>query len=278
MISFQLLGCQVEIETASRELESLLAYAATVAEQPLEPKKLLRFEVRGDGPFEILRAGDLCDSAPSAGDALFILYQRAYCQAIERLALAGWIVFHGVTTTVAGCRLLILGAKHAGKSTLAAALLSAGHEVEGDELALFSGGEVIAFPRCLQLKKGSDEVVPGLGAILAGQPRMGSGDEVVWSVPPRRIGSQWRLKRAPIDRLVSITPNHGGKSSLEPAPPHHLIENLLRNSFRWGETRKSLLAAASFLGASGGWRLTLGRIDEAIASLENASRSHSSRG
>jgi hypothetical protein len=267
-VRFQLLGCEVEIRCEDPSLADRFRYVALRAEQPIAPRKRLDYEVAGSGPFAIEQDGDPLDEVETADDALFVVYRSCYGRAIERAALAGWVVFHGVLARIAGRRHLILGSKGSGKSTLATHLLFAGHAVEGDELALARGEEIVAFPRRFHLKPGIERNVPQLQAFLGDLPSVGERDRIrVAGLDPTELGFRWRLERGPVERIVVITPNHGGATRMEPLPPHAVIERLLQCSFRWGESRRGLLAAASRLGGGGGWRLELGNAEAAAAAL-----------
>jgi hypothetical protein len=227
--------------------------------------------VAGSGPFAIHQDGDPMDEVATPDDALFVVYRSCYGRAIERAALAGWVVFHGLLARIAGQRHLILGSKGAGKSTLATRLLFDGHGVEGDELALARGGELVAFPRRFHLKPGIERDVPEIGAPLAALPNVGERDPIlVTGLDPTELGFGWRLERGPVDRIVVVTPNHGGDTRLLRLPPHRVIESLLQSSFRWGESRSRLLAAASRLGGGGGWELELGSAKDAAQRLVEA--------
>jgi hypothetical protein len=121
------------------------------------------------------------------------------------------------------------------------------------------------------LKPGIERNVPEIELPLAGLPTVGERDPIlVTGLDPTELGFAWRLERGPVDRIVVITPNHGGASRLRPLEPHRVIERLLQSSFRWGESRSRLLAAASRLGGGGGWGLELGNAEDAVRRLEEA--------
>jgi len=273
-VRFQLLGCAVEIGCEDPALAERFRYVTLRAEQPVSPRCTLRYRVVGGGPYQVEQDGDPSDEVETADDAIFVVYRSAYGRAIERVALAGWVVFHGVLARIAGRRHLILGSKGSGKSTLATRLLFSGHSVEGDELALARGDQVLAFPRRFHLKPGIERDVPQLEPFMAGLPTVGDRDRIrVAGLDPTELGFPWRLECAPVERVVVLTPNHGGRTRLERLPPHAVIERLLQSSFRWGESRHSLLAAASRLGGGGGWRLELGSAEAALAVLAEGGES-----
>src|SRR5262249_51463388 len=152
LTSFQLLSCRVEIGYDAPGLGQTFRYLAGQADQAALVCKTFRYEVRGSSPYEIREEGDLVDRVATPDDVLYIVYSRAHARAIERFLLSGWVILHAAVARVGPRRMLVLGHKGAGKTTLALRLLYSGHAVEGDELAMERNGRVVVLPRLLHLK------------------------------------------------------------------------------------------------------------------------------
>lgn len=270
MTAFQLLSCRVEIRYAWAGFEAVFRCLATRVSQPVPVRRTFHYEVRGSSPFEIREDGDLLGNVTAPDDVLAIVYARAYRRTIERFILAGWVVLHGVVAVVGGRRVLILGHKGAGKTTLAARLLYAGHAVEGDELALERDAVVLAMPRLLHLKPGIERHVPELRSIVANLPKRSMGEAAIIALDPTALGFDWRISARPVDAVVWISANHGGATALERRPPFEAIRRIIEGVPGWGEPPGALVATAARLGRSGGCELTLGDPHEGVRFLERA--------
>lgn len=270
MISFQILSCRVEIGHRDPDLADTFRYLATKARQPVSVRKTLRYEVRGIGPYEIIEEGDPLADVATAQDVLHVVYGRVHRRTMERYILAGWTLLHGGLATVNGRRLLFLGDKGAGKTTLATRLLYAGHRVDGDEFVLERDGRTMAFPRNFHLKPGAERHVPELRRPLDSLPRKSMGEVDISALDPGVQGFDWRIDLGPVDAVISISPNHGGATSLTPCPPFQIIQRLLESWLGWGEAGDVLVASASRLGAAGGYELVLGDVADAVPQLEAA--------
>lgn len=269
MIATRVLTCRAEIELEDPRLARTFEYLVHGARQELPIRKTLRYRVRGTGPYAIEEEGDALEEVATAEDALFVVYSRLHRRVIERFVLAGWVVYHGALARVSGRRLLLLGDSGVGKTTLALRLMLAGHDVEGDELALERAGEVVALPRAFHLKVGIERDVPELGETLGALPRMEHGD--VRALDPTRLGLRWSLSRGPIDSLLWIDADHGRDTRLERRPPLRAIRRALKAAPGWGEARADVVASASRLGGRGGHRLLLGDARSAVSCLETLS-------
>ncbi len=270
MISFQLLSCRVEVEHDDPRLAEVLRYADNCAQQPFPVRRTFRYHVIGRGPFLVQEEGDFLGEWESADDVLYIIYGRAYQRALERFVLSGWVVLHGAVVGVKGSRMLLLGDKGAGKSTLSARLLFSGHRVEGDELALERDTNVVAFPRQLHLKPGFEDHVPELRSHGSGLRHTRSDLGTISALDPGRLGFDWQLEVGLIDQVVLISPNHGGETRMEPLPPFEMIQKLMSGAINWGDSPGALVAAATRLGRQGGWQLQLGDPDAGLRALETA--------
>lgn len=269
MITFQLLSCQVEIDHEDPAIAAKLDYLANRAAQPIKSRQTFRYEVRGLSPYEIREGGDLVGTYGTPDDVLYVIYSRVHRRVLERFVSSGWVVFHGVIVRFNDSRFLILGEKGSGKSTLAMRLMYAGHQVEGDEWAMERDGEVLAFPRNLHLKPGIETQVPEMIDHLDKLPTTYMGDAEISALDPSTLGFDWDITVGPVDEVIWITANHGHGTSLKRRPPFDAIRKIIESALGWGETTEAVVAAASRLGAAGGFELALGDASEGIRHLES---------
>ena len=259
----------MEVEHDDPRLAEVLRYADNRARQPFPVRRTFHYRVSGNGPFRVEEQGDFLGRWESTDDVLYMIYGRAYQRALERFVLSGWVVLHGAVVGLKGSRILLLGDKGAGKSTLATRLLFSGHRVEGDELALERDGKVVAFPRRLHLKPGFEDTVPEIGRHVSGLRRAASGLGTISALDPRSLGFDWQLEVGPIDYVVPISANHGGATRMQALTPFEVIQRLMAGAINWGDSPGALVACATRLGRRGGWELHLGDPDAALRALES---------
>lgn len=124
---------------------------------------------------------------------------------------------HGATVVVGGRRLLLVGHKGCGKSTLSLYLAMAGHDVEGDEHLLLRESDVVARPRTLRVKDGSLGLVAGLPDSIWQAPSILNWDgTAIRSISPAVGGRPWVIRPGRLDAIVFLVANHGGRSAARP--------------------------------------------------------------
>ena len=270
-VSFQLLTSKVDIDCDDPRVAEALKYLPVKAAQNFPITNRLNYSVSGEGPYRIAEKDDFLDSAETADDVLFVIYGRIYRRILERLVHSRWVVLHGGLATVNRCRILLLGHKGSGKTTLSARLLFSGHQVEGDEMVLVRNGQVLALPRAFHLKPGIERHAPELAGRLDRLPRKKMGGVELMAFDPTQFGFDWIITKGPVDLVMWVSPNHGGTTSIGELKPFAMIQRVLESSLGWGEQRDILVAEATRLGAGGGKELTLGDPESAVRALEELS-------
>ncbi len=265
---FTLLSCQVDIEYEDPRLEDTFRYLAVRARQPFDIRKTLSYQVRGSGPYDILEEGDPLSPVGTRAEVLHIVYSRVYSRLLERFILSGWVALHAALATINNCRTLILGHMKNGKTTLATRLLYSGHAVEGDEMVLVRNGLVFALPRAFHFRPDIGRLVPEVAGFVKDLPRGFAGPAENFAFHPSEFGFDWAITVGPVDRVVWITGNHGGETSLEPRPGFATIQHILECSGGWGEARGDLVSAAARLAGVGGFELVMGNPYDAVGLLE----------
>ena len=267
-LGFQLLSCHVSIRYEDSALAKALSYMAVSARQEARVLTTLSYTVTGFGPYEIREEKDLLNRAQSAEDVLFHIYGRVYARTLERYVLSGWVVWHAGLATIAGKKFMLVGNKGVGKTSLVTRLLFSGHQIEGDELTLARAGIVMSVPRRLHLKPGIENQVPELSGHLDDLPISRSDDFGIRAMDPTTLGFEWRISPSPVDRLIWISPNHGGVTKLESLGSFAMLQRLIKSYQGWGESRNLVLKCAAQLGRNGGHQLVLGSASEAVSKLE----------
>ncbi len=268
MTSFQLLSVRVELEVDDPNLAERLNYLPTSARQDVEVRKVMRYQVEGEGPWLVREDGDLVDVLHQVDDVLWTIYLRLHSRVLERYSLAGWSVFHGALVNIRGARLLLLGEKGVGKTTLATALLYSGYTIEGDEMVLERDSQVLAVPRRLHLKTGIESLVPEIAPLLADQPIASTVGQRVVGFDPGEAGFEWVISPHPIDGVIVLEANHDGATESQRLPIFETLRSLVESSLGWVQSPSTLVAAATRLSRYGGHRLKLGEPKDGVAHLE----------
>lgn len=169
-----------------------------------------------------------------------------------------------------GRRVLLVGAKNAGKSTLSLALAAAGYAIEGDENVFISQAGVIARPRACRVKESSFDMLPTLAPLADETPFITDyHGRKIYNLAPDRLGAPWRIALGKVDKVILLQANHGGMSSIRPVPPLALTRALMAET-AFPATRKGAgITALAGLGAgAAGYDLSVGALETAIACVE----------
>ncbi len=243
--------------------------ANSVGQDDVELRDTLHWAVRGAGPWELLEEGDLVDRFDRADDLLFVLYQRVYGRLMDHLDLGGWLSLHAALATIGGRRVLLVGDKGAGKTTLAVRLLVDGFDVEGDEMVVTRDGVALALPRRFHVKPGTAELVPQIADALAASPRAGLDDGTsIVGLDPLDLGHPTRTAPGPVAGAVLLRANHGAGSTIEPIPTVDLVARCISHVRPGGDSRSQLFATlAALLGQVQGYEMAVGPLDDAVAVL-----------
>jgi hypothetical protein len=125
-------------------------------------------------------------------------------------------------------RLLLVGDKGTGKTTLTLRLMLAGYEIEGDENVFAFGETAVARPRALHVKQASLRLLPEHADTISRRPYLEDYlGQRIYNVDPRCVGGSWQIRRAPIDLVILLRANHGGYSSIRPVPPLALVREIM---------------------------------------------------
>jgi hypothetical protein len=231
-LHFRLLTHEVEITCDSPELLSSLCFLAQDAEQAGDAIARIRFAVETQAPERLMVSvdGDPVGIALDPEGARDLIY-RVLHQAVHE-GLASHMRIHAGLATLGKRRVLFVGRKGAGKTTLMLGLLADGKEVQADEMVLIDDRLMATpWPRRFHAREGTFRLVPSLAALRPHLPAQSDRDgQTVWAISPRDLGHPWRISPAPVDDIVFIRPVHGQPSRIAPLEGTNAVGRLTRRT------------------------------------------------
>jgi hypothetical protein len=275
-LDFQLLALRVGVSVQDDRLAARLAYLANGAEQPVDARVSIDLEVRGWGPYELLERGTTAITLATAEDVVYVLYRRCYARLIDDQASAGWASIHGAAASIDGRRVLIVGDKAVGKTTLALRLLHDGHAVEGDEVVFTRDGEAICMPRNFHVKPATAQLIPELSPDWPALPRVSTDDGIrIAAFNPVAAGFPWTLRRGPVQVTFMLTPNHGGAASCRPLASLEAVAATIANCRPNGLAAGPVVTACcALLGSVPAYELHVGDVARTAELLVAAALEH----
>ena len=158
--------------------------------------------------------GELVEGTPT--NLINVLHRVVLTDIVEHNF--GCPLLHGATVLIDGRRLLIVGHKGAGKSTLALHLALAGHQVEGDEHLIVRPDSVVARPRSLRVKDGTLTLLGPLPPAISNAPAIPGwdGSFTIRSFSPSVGGRDWIIRTGQLSGIIILIANHGGRSQAQP--------------------------------------------------------------
>ncbi|MDQ4090300.1 MAG: hypothetical protein M3163_08355 [Actinomycetota bacterium] len=228
------------------------------------PQASLHYTVTGRGPYELFDGAGRVATLARPDDVLYVLYGRCHRRLLDHLTSNAWVPVHGGVVGVGGRRVLVVGTKRAGKTTLMLRLLFDGQQVEGDELVFMRGSEAVCLPRNFHVKPGTRDLVPELEPGWDALPATSTSDgTVITAFNPTEAGFDWMLLQGPIDTAFVLRPQHRGAAVVRPLTSVELVEAAVSNSFGVSlEGRAVVRACARLLGGVEGFELTVGRVSD----------------
>jgi hypothetical protein len=183
-------------------------------------------DLPGVGTFLVRRGKEiLVDPDPGAGDALLQLALLGPVLA-ALLQQRGNLVLHASAVEVAGAAVGFLGARGAGKSTMAAALLGRGYPLLADDILAVSlqSGFPQVLPGFPQLKLWPDAIA-ALGGDPALLPPVCEGEDK----RTQAIGGSFRAGPVPLARLYMLST--GNVTAIEPLSSGDAFLELVSHSY-----------------------------------------------
>jgi hypothetical protein len=181
-------------------------------------------------------------------------------------------VLHAAALRRGQHRVLLIGRKGAGKTTLALRLVQTGYEFEGDEHVFIEPDGITARPRACRVKSTSVDFLPGAAAAIFASPfYRDEWGRQIFNVDPRALGGTWRIEKGRADCAIMLAANHGGYSSIRPLAPLTLSQALMFEFTPPPTGRSSAIAAlAKFVSVGRGFDLSLGDLGGAVRCIERS--------
>jgi hypothetical protein len=177
---------------------------------------------------------------------------------------------HGASLVHEGRRVILVGRKGAGKSTLTLHLLARGFEVEGDEHVVLREGDLIARPRRMRIKPGSLPFVPEFTDAVLNSPAVPDAfGTTVYAVDPAISGRPWRVRAGRADHIVFLAPNHGRRSTLGAVPRDEAFRRFAADCLFPKDKLVALTRLRRLAAEARTWGMLLGGLIEAEDHLRN---------
>ena len=181
-------------------------------------------------------------------------------------------LIHAASLRRKGRRILLVGPKGSGKTTLTLHLIREGYEIEGDESVFVTSDGVATRPRGLRIKELGVSFLPNLVKALSEAAYYGSIPGLrVYNLDPRHAGaSHWRIERGPVDAVVLLRVNHGGYSSVRPLCSSLSLVREVMTECGLPQTNRAQAVAAitKVIGKAKGFDLSLGELQGAVGCID----------
>ena len=230
-LGFQLLARRIEIATDNAAVLAALRYLAHDAVQDVAPFGQVGFRVvERDQGFQVFEDGAEIGAGLDPEGVMTLIYTHAHDAAFA--SLPPHLRLHAGCAQVDGRRILVVGRKRAGKTTLMLRLALDGVEVQGDEMVVVAAnGLSMPFPRRFHVRAKTFALLPELNGREADFPSatLPTGKRV-YAIAPTELGMRWRVPWSNIDCIVFLKNNHGGETALRKIGTEDALRRLHRQT------------------------------------------------
>jgi hypothetical protein len=220
--------------------------------------------------YQIVQEGRIICEQTSPHDVAGALHARLMMLSLADFPSAPLI--HAASLRWRGRRILLVGPKGAGKTTLTLRLIQEGYDIEGDENVFVTREGVVARARALRVKASTASLFPPVAEVLRLAAYYENGENLrIYNLDPRKAGAHfWRIEMGPVDAVVLLRPNHGSCSSLRPISPLLLVrEVIVESAFHEIGRAGAVSAITKAIGNARGFALSLGDLNEAVRCLDS---------
>jgi hypothetical protein len=262
--TFQILACEIRIETESLEVAERLRYMVQHASQDHEVTDRVVYEIAQGGDDWLLRENGAVVATERSSQIIFeILFKRVHQRSFA--ALPDDIRIHAASGVHNGGMFLLVGNHHAGKTTLAIALLASGMRIVGDELVVLRNGVAAAYPRKFYPREASFDLIPRLKDVTHTLPRVFLADGPRMAVDPLTFNSPWHIARQPITAIFYLDPNFGSRTRASPCPKIDMTRLVMEQCAPPGSGRRDWIGdLCAMVNGASAHMLALGDLDSAV--------------
>jgi hypothetical protein len=207
----------------------------------------------------------------SEDEAVSLIDRRMHELALE--GLADRTKLHAGCGVWSGTRFLVVGAGHAGKTTLMTRLLvEPDCRVEGDELVLLRDGEAVAYPRRFGVRRMTLSLVPRVGAVapeLVDPPGMATpGGFHVLALDPAQLDVGWTIGVGPVSMIFVLAERRTGDTRLEACSTSDALPCLFQQSAPPATGHAAWVRDVSATVANSAvFRMSVGELDSAVRAM-----------
>lgn len=250
-------------------MQAALAYLACDPEvsgpQPLESVVEV---VPAGRHWRIVEKGHADKETLGVEDTLAELHGRLFDRSLSDRPAAP--ILHAASLVRGNRRVLLVGRKGAGKTTLTLRLAARGFTLESDENVFITPAGVAARPRGCRIKEASLPLLPEIRTAVEASPFIVDYRGArIFNFDPRTAGIGWSVHEGPVDAILLLRANHGGLSSLREIPSMAMVRGLMSEvALQPGQQVRAMSQVARLASSSARFDLSLGGVDEAIALVE----------
>ncbi len=235
---------RVELEPLAAAVGTAASASAHVAWTDLSPEGG-RFEVRGLACFEATLSRILIRHQVAPGHPLLEPYLIGRVLPFL-VSLRGGFPLHASAVAIEGRAAAFVGGSTAGKSSLAAALVAAGHHFVADDIAAISRpDQPVVEPAHPELKVSREVVAATSPPFDSVRPFPGSEERVL------RLASRFVEAALPMARIYFLSPAEGSDCSIEEVSPSAACTLLVSNYFGLPSIGRRLVGLDNILDLAG---------------------------
>lgn len=228
--TIQLLACEFEVVADGAEPLSWLDRLVPRPTQSFSVSRRHRLEAHRneEGGYRLHENGQPWGRHRTVAGTAATLFWRMHELALE--ALPEFTRIHAGCASWGARRLLVAGASGSGKSTLMARLLYEGFDVHCDDLVLLRRAEALPYPRRFFLRPTTAALIPQLVTDPEGTLEWAGWERGTFALDPSALGIEWRIDRAPVDAVLLLELDSGGRMRLDSCSKHVMAERLMFQS------------------------------------------------
>lgn len=263
------LSCRISLVTSDTEVFQSLRYLECDPEIATPPNEEITISVEPyRGYYRIIQNGEVLREQITTKAVTETLHAHLFIHSLADYPTAP--IVHAASLRRGGRRILLVGPKGAGKTTLVLHLIQEGYEVEGDENIFVTPEGLIARPRGLRVKQSTAALFPGLAGVLVKAPYYEDTlGQRIYNLDPRSVGAlSWCIKKGRADATILLRPNHGGYSSLRPVSSLTLMRDMLPEcGLSRTDRGQAIRSLTKVIGFARGFDLSLGDLGGAVLCL-----------